>query len=175
MITTKSNNKFTIVSIVKWEDYQEETILEQQQNNNKVTTKEQQNNTNKNVKNVKNVKKNNIVEIYKTVCTKLPQVQKITDKRNKAIEKFLKEFTEEQFIEICKIANSTDFLIGKNENGWKADFDFLMRTDKATNILEGKYSCSTVAKQTKAKPEQREYAPGELSKLYANLGGNNVN
>ena len=26
-------------------------------------------------------------------------------------------------------------------------------------------------KQEKSKPEQREYAPGELSKLYANLGG----
>ena len=175
MITTKSNNKFTIVSIVKWEDYQDEAVEKEQQNNNKVTTKEQQNNTNKNVKNVNNVKKNNIVEIYKTLCTKLPQVQKITDKRNKAIQKFLKEFTEEQFKQICTIANESDFLTGKNNNGWKADFDFLMRTDKATNILEGKYSCSTVAKQTKSKPEQREYAPGELSKLYANLGGNNVN
>lgn len=24
-------------------------------------------------------------------------------------------------------------------DGWKADFDFMMRTDKATAILEGKY------------------------------------
>ena len=70
----------------------------------------------------------------------MPQVQKLTEKREKAIDKFLKEFTEEQFTEICKIANSTDFLIGNNDNGWKADFDFLMRVDKATNILEGKYS-----------------------------------
>lgn len=72
----------------------------------------------------------------------MPQVQKLTEKREKAIDKFLKEFTKEQFIEICKIANSTDFLVGKNNNGWKADFDFLMRTDKATNVLEGKYSNS---------------------------------
>lgn len=112
-----------------------------------------------------------IKDIYNQHCPNLPQVQKLTDKREKAIDKFLKEFTEEQFIEICKIANSTDFLIGKNENGWKADFDFLMRTDKATSILEGKYSCSTVVKQTKAKPEQREYKPEELNGLYANLGG----
>lgn len=83
-----------------------------------------------------------IKEIYNQFCPNLPQVQKLTEKREKAIDKFLKEFTKEQFIEICKIANSTDFLVGKNNNGWKADFDFLMRTDKATNVLEGKYSNS---------------------------------
>lgn len=81
-------------------------------------------------------------DIYNQYCPNLPQVQKLTDKREKAIDKFLKEFTEEQFIEICKIANYTDFLIGKNDKGWKADFDFLMRLDKATNVLEGKYSNS---------------------------------
>ena len=70
----------------------------------------------------------------------MPQVQKLTDKRNKAIDNFVKEFTEEQFKQICNIANSSDFLIGKNKNGWKADFDFLMRIDKATNVLEGRYS-----------------------------------
>ena len=70
----------------------------------------------------------------------MPQVQKLTDKRNTAIDKFVKEFTEEQFEQICRIANSTDFLIGKNDKGWKADFDFLMRIDKATNIIEGKYN-----------------------------------
>lgn len=72
----------------------------------------------------------------------MPQVQKLTDKREKAIDKFIKEFTEEQFEEICKIANNSDFLTGNNDRKWKADFDFLMRIDKATSILEGKYSNS---------------------------------
>lgn len=96
-------------------------------------------NKNKN-KNRKEENRKRIVEIYNDYCTNLPQAQKITEKREKAIDKFLKEFTEEQFTEICILANSTNFLIGKNEKGWKADFDFLMRTDKATNILEGKYN-----------------------------------
>lgn len=88
----------------------------------------------------KEEKRIRIKDIYNSNCPKLPQVQKLTDKRNKAIDNFLKEFTEEQFTEICVITNSTDFLIGKNDNGWKADFDFLMRIDKATNVLEGKYN-----------------------------------
>lgn len=51
MISIKSNNKFSVVSIEKWEEYQ----IEDLKNNNKRTTKEQQSNTNKNVKNVNNI------------------------------------------------------------------------------------------------------------------------
>lgn len=48
MISINSNNKFSVVSIEKWEDYQ----IEELKNNNKVATEEQQSNTNKNVKNI---------------------------------------------------------------------------------------------------------------------------
>jgi len=85
-------------------------------------------------------KRNRIKDIYNTNCPQLPQIQKLTEKRNKAIDNFLKEFTEEQFKQICQIANSSNFLAGENERHWKADFDFLMKIDKATNILEGKYT-----------------------------------
>jgi hypothetical protein len=81
-----------------------------------------------------------IVEIYNSTCTNLPQIKKLTDTRNKAIDKFLKDFTEEQFKQICNIANNSSFLTGNNDRGWKADFDFVMRIDKATAILEGKYN-----------------------------------
>lgn len=85
-------------------------------------------------------KRNRIKETYNSTCTNLPQIQKLTDKRNKAIDNFLKEFTEEQFKQICKIANQSNFLKGENDRKWKADFDFLMRVDKATSVLEGKYN-----------------------------------
>ena len=88
-------------------------------------------------------KRNEIKEIYNSTCINLPQVQKLTEKRNKAVDKFLKEFTREQFEQICEIANNSDFLTGNNERKWKADFDFLMRIDKATSVLEGKYSTSS--------------------------------
>lgn len=91
-------------------------------------------------KNIKEENRNKVVEIYHTYCTNLPQVQKLTDKRNKSIDNFLKEFSIEQLETICKTANNSEFLTGNNDRKWKADFDFLMRTDKATAILEGKYS-----------------------------------
>ncbi len=87
-------------------------------------------------------KRKRIVEIYNLYCTNFSQVQKLTDKRERAIDNFLKEFSVEQFEEICKKANSSDFLRGKNDRKWKADFDFLMRTDKAISVLEDKYSAN---------------------------------
>ena len=69
-ITSKSTNKYTLITVMNWENYQveEETsntvsnnpITNEQQTNNKRITNEQQHRKNvKNYKNVKNVKNNN--------------------------------------------------------------------------------------------------------------------
>ena len=83
---------------------------------------------------------NNIVEIYNENCYNLPKISKLTEKRKTNIRKFLKEFTLEDFKNICTLANNSKFLTGNNDRNWKADFDFLLRVDKATAILENKYS-----------------------------------
>lgn len=50
----KSNNKFTVITVVNWEVYQCEQATDDSKNDRKITAKEQQNNTNKKVKKVKN-------------------------------------------------------------------------------------------------------------------------
>lgn len=83
---------------------------------------------------------NNFLNIYNEECTNLPKCLKITEKRKIAINKCLKEkIDEEVFREICIKANQSNFLIGENDRNWKADFDFVTRSDKAMQILEGKY------------------------------------
>ena len=83
---------------------------------------------------------NNFLNIYNEECTNLPKCLKITEKRKVAINKCLKEkINEEVFKQICIKANQSDFLIGENDRNWKADFDFVTRSDKAMQILEGKY------------------------------------
>lgn len=83
---------------------------------------------------------NNFLNIYNEECTNLPKCLKITKKRKVAINKCLKEkIDEEVFREICIKANQSNFLIGENDRNWKADFDFVTRSDKAMQILEGKY------------------------------------
>lgn len=108
--------------------------------NNKLNKTKQKQIKKKDIKKETEEERNRIKEIYNSICTNLPKVQKLTDKRNKAIDSFVKEFSEEQFSNICEIANNSKFLIGENKTGWKADFDFLMRVDKATSVLEGKYN-----------------------------------
>lgn len=97
-------------------------------------------NENKKGNEKKQNKFNEIIEIYNTYCTNLSQVQKLTEKRKTAINKLLKEIDIEQFRDICIIANQSDFLTGDNDRNWKADFDFIIRPDKAVSILEGKYN-----------------------------------
>ncbi|MGM7719410.1 Replication protein O [Metabacillus sp. Hm71] len=50
----KSFNKYSVISIVNWKEYQESLTTEPQQNDSKLTTEPQQIDTNKNVNNVEN-------------------------------------------------------------------------------------------------------------------------
>lgn len=78
------------------------------------------------------------VDIYNNTCTNLPKVSKLTEDRKRNIKKFLSVYSQDDFDDVCKKANETSFLIGSNGK-WKADFDFIIRVDKATKILEGCY------------------------------------
>lgn len=83
---------------------------------------------------------NSFIDIYNTQCFNLSQVMKLTDKRKKAIANFLKSMTIDDFEKACIIANNTPFLCGQSKSGWKASFDFIIKTDNATKIIEGVYS-----------------------------------
>ena len=79
------------------------------------------------------------VNFYNGTCTNLPKVIKITQSRKSAIKTILKKFEKKEIATALKIANETDFLIGKNKRGWKADFDFLIKEKNLTKIIEGSY------------------------------------
>lgn len=81
----------------------------------------------------------NFIALYHEICTSLPKVKSITDKRAKAIKKLLKSYSLDDVKEVFTKAEESDFLTGRNDRGWKADIDFILREDKFINILEGKY------------------------------------
>ena len=155
MITTKSNNKFTIVTIEKYEDYQSRETKTKQQSNNKVTTKEQQSNTNKNVKNVNNVK--NIYSYFSEDVKKA--LDGFVEMRNK-IKKPLTERAMQLAIDKLKglSNNETTQISIINEsimNNWQSFYP-LKQQDKQKQTNYNNY-------------EKREY--GDLNKLYSNKGG----
>jgi hypothetical protein len=77
---------------------------------------------------------------YNEICVSFPKVKSLTEKRKKAIRKILKSYSDDDIIEMFINAESSDFLKGKNDRGWKANIDFMLREDKFVNILEGQYN-----------------------------------
>lgn len=80
-----------------------------------------------------------IIDKYNNLCTNLPKCLKLTDKRSKAIKKLVDKYGITTIETVFTKANGSDFLMGKNDRGWKADIDFILREDKFVCILEDKY------------------------------------
>lgn len=95
-IDIKSNNKYSVITIDKWENYQVIDEDTDSKPNNKSTTNRQQIDTNKNVKNVKNDKEVHI-DIFNHWNSKKITVHKtLTKPIEKEIEKAIKKITTEE-------------------------------------------------------------------------------
>ncbi len=88
-----------------------------------------------------------IADAYNVSCGKvLPRVTKLTDKRKRAIRTCMAQgFTAEDLYTAFNRAASTPFLTGKNERGWTANFDFIIKPDNLQKILEGAYGSAAPA------------------------------
>lgn len=69
----------------------------------------------------------------------LPRCLKLTDTRKKKATARLSELPFDAWIEVITRIKKSSFLCGENDRGWRADFDFLIKPDTATRVLEGKY------------------------------------
>lgn len=99
---------------------------------------------------------------YNENCTNLSKVTVLSDRRKKAIRDFCKQLTIDDFKNACIMANNSDFCTGSNDRGWKADFDFIVRVDKALSLIEGKYQ---------GKTKQEEFSNPFLQYLYEQKNG----
>lgn len=98
-------------------------------------------NTNKEVLEVrKNGPGQWFVDTYNSICVSLPQCKRLNAKRTKGISNILKKYSEEEILEVFNNLENSDFCKGKNDSGWKADIDFLLKEDKFDRILEGRYN-----------------------------------
>jgi len=80
-----------------------------------------------------------LIDLWNEVCPphKLPKVERISKKRKTAARMRLQEIPElEKWRAVFEYLVSTPFYLGENPRGWRADFDFIMRPDKAQRILE---------------------------------------
>jgi len=82
-----------------------------------------------------------IKDLFNDTCTNLSNVRSLSKKRISHIkqrEKTLKEFKtdwQQYFI----LVNNSEFLTGKNNQGWKADFNWLINENNMIKVLEDNY------------------------------------
>lgn len=82
-----------------------------------------------------------IVDKYNEICTSLPKVTKVSNKRKEAIgARFRSGYTEEDFLRAFKMASESKFLCGANKDNWIADFDWIICDSNMAKVLDGKYS-----------------------------------
>lgn len=88
-----------------------------------------------------------LADRYNAICTNLPRVVRLTDKRRRAVRLIHdKGYTPEQLDEAFRRAQSSSFCAGQNDRHWKADFDWLLNENNLVKVLEGKYDNPTAAK-----------------------------
>lgn len=143
MITKKANQKRTTIIIENYSDYQNSQTTDKLLPNYCQTTAEPLPNTNNNDNNDNNENKyinyTEIKDAYNRICASLPAVKKLSESRKKAIKARLATYTEADLIEAFKKTAASDFLKGKNQRNWQADFDWILNDTNLAKILDGKY------------------------------------
>ena len=153
MITKKSTSKYTAITIVNYEIYQDVGTTKEQQKNSKRTAEEQQWNTNNNDNNVNNDNKDIYIKSDSTNPTQpteqtnrtniagtpqerifqrwnskgIIQHRKLTDKIKRAINGALQDYTEE---EICQAIDNYAVILADDRYYWSYKWglkEFLQR------------------------------------------------
>ncbi len=80
-----------------------------------------------------------IMENYQSLCPRLSRIRGIDGERKKKTSAIFKKLGAETLYQVFQMANESDFLCGLGENGFTADFDWLIKPTNANKVLEGKY------------------------------------
>ncbi|MCT8353856.1 replication protein [Photorhabdus kayaii] len=84
-----------------------------------------------------------IMEAYnEAVGDKLPNAESLNEKRKRAIKKLWGELSHQTVEAATKyfeafVATAKPFYFGENDSGWRASFDYLLRSDTLTKTREG--------------------------------------
>ena len=80
-----------------------------------------------------------IKDAYNTICVSLPSVKSLSETRKKAIRARLTSYTMEDMLEAFRKAEASDFLKGRNDRNWQANFDWIIKDANIAKILDGNY------------------------------------
>ena len=81
-----------------------------------------------------------VIDCFNETCVSLPSVKTLSESRKKAIKGICKKYSSDEIKEAFKLAESSDFLKGKNDRKWTANFDWIMKDANLAKILDGNYT-----------------------------------
>ena len=87
-----------------------------------------------------NIDYQQIADLYNETCVSFPRLTKLSDSRKKAIRARLKQYSADDFRRMFELAESSDFLKGKNDRNWSATFDWMVKDANMAKILDGNYN-----------------------------------
>lgn len=87
----------------------------------------------------KRIDYNGIKDAYNSLCPSLPSCRSLSEARKRAIKARLQHYTEEDIKEAFIKAENSDFLKGKNDRNWQANFDWLLKDANIAKVLDGNY------------------------------------
>lgn len=168
-ITVKQHPKFSVITVNNYNTYQSDNEVnntdvtqEQHRCNTGLTTIEEGKKERKeeDIYSFSNEKPSarlseeqiftTIRELFNSVCGSYPRLVKMSEKRKKAVRARLRTgYTLEDFKTLFEKAEASDFLKGKNDRNWNADFDWLICDSNMAKTLEGKYDTKTLGKEQK--------------------------
>ena len=100
---------------------------------------------------------------------------KINDKRKRAINNLLKEYSLEEMLQAMGKIRASNFLQGNNKTGWQIAFDWFINKSNFLKVLEGNYddkaNSNNSEKEKKSKNYQEKDFVGVTDESIANLLG----
>ena len=98
-----------------------------------------------------------IVQMYNANCPSLPSVKSVSASRKKAIKARMNTYSVDDLEVLFQKAEASDFLKGKNNRNWTANFDWLIKDANMAKVLDGNYDNKQDAKNN-AQPEDDDLA-----------------
>lgn len=95
-----------------------------------------------------------IKDAYNTTCPSLPSIKSLSDARRKAIKARLNQYSPDDIQEAFEKAEASDFLKGKNDRNWTANFDWIMKDANLAKILDGNYDNRASANRSTATQQE---------------------
>ena len=83
-----------------------------------------------------------VLDEFNSICQSLPKVKSINQTRRGRIDKAQAQLGDMTFTELFKRVEASDFLTGRVKS-WRADFDWILKPEHLTKIIEGSYDNRT--------------------------------